>query len=122
MHVSVHHPKVNVPTLSHRSVGYGHNCFVRETLVDELAVRAKADPIAYRLKLLKPDAKKFRSSLTLLDQKSGWRHRLPRNHAAGIACSQYNRTCVACAVQASAEHGRPQIHPATPAPHFRLPP
>jgi hypothetical protein len=28
--------------------GYGHNSFVRETLVDELAARAKADPIAYR--------------------------------------------------------------------------
>ena len=113
MHVSVHHPKVNVPTLSHRSVGYGHNSFVRETLVDALATRAKADPIAYRLKLLKPDAKKFRTSLTLLDQKSGWRHRLPRNHASGIACSEYNSTCVACAVEVSIENKRPRIHRAT---------
>jgi isoquinoline 1-oxidoreductase beta subunit len=113
VHVSVHHPKVNVPTLSHRSVGYGHNSFVRETLIDELAVRARADPIAYRLKLLKPDATKFRSSLTLLDQKSGWRHRLPKNRAAGIACSQYNRTCVSMAVEVSIEHNRPRIHRAT---------
>jgi isoquinoline 1-oxidoreductase subunit beta len=113
MHVSVHHPKVNVPTLSHRSVGYGHNSFVRETLLDELATRAKYDPIAYRLKLLKPDAKKFRTSLTLLDQKSGWRHRLPRNHASGIACSEYNSTCVACAVEVSIENKRPRIHRAT---------
>jgi isoquinoline 1-oxidoreductase beta subunit len=113
MHVSVHHPKVNVPTLSHRSVGYGHNSFVRETLVDELAVRAKADPIAYRLKLLKPDARKFRTSLTLLDQESGWRHRLPRNHASGIACSEYHNTCVACAVEVSVENRRPRIHRAT---------
>ena len=113
MHLSVHHPKANVPTLSHRSVGYGHNSFVRETLVDELATRAKADPIAYRLKLLKPDAKKFRTSLTLLDQKSGWRHRLPRNHASGIACSEYNGTCVACAVEVSIENKRPRMHRAT---------
>jgi isoquinoline 1-oxidoreductase subunit beta len=113
MHVSVHHPKVNVPTLSHRSVGYGHNSFVRETLVDELAARAKADPIAYRLQLLKPDAKKFRSSLTLLDQKSAWRHRLPRNHASGIACSAYHDTCVACAVEVSIEDRRPRIHRVT---------
>jgi isoquinoline 1-oxidoreductase subunit beta len=113
MRVSAHHPKVNVPTLSHRSVGYAHNSFVRETLVDELATRAKADPIAYRLKLLKPDAKKFHTSLTLLDQKSGWRRRLPRNHASGIACSEYNRTCVACAVEVSIENNRPKIHRAT---------
>jgi isoquinoline 1-oxidoreductase beta subunit len=113
MHLSVHHPKVNVPTLSHRSVGYGHNSFVRETLADELSTRAKADPIAYRLKLLKPDAKKFRTSLTLLDQKSGWRHRLPQNHASGIACSEYHGTCVACAVEVSIENNRPRIHRAT---------
>jgi isoquinoline 1-oxidoreductase beta subunit len=113
MHVSVHHPKVNVPTLSHRSVGYAHNSFVRETLLDELATRAKTDPIAYRIKLLKPDARKFRTSLTLLDQKSGWRHRLPRNHASGIAVSQYNNTCVACVVEVSIESKRPKIHRVT---------
>jgi len=113
VHVSVHQPKVNVPTLSHRSVGYGHNSFVRETLIDELAMRAKTDPIAYRLNLLKPDAKKFRTSLTLLDQQSAWRHRLPADHASGIACSQYNGTCVACAVDVSIGNGRLRIHRAT---------
>jgi isoquinoline 1-oxidoreductase subunit beta len=114
-HVSAHHPNVNVPTLAHRSVGYGHNSFVRETLIDELAARAKIDPIAYRLKLLKPDAKKFRSSLTLLEQKSNWRTHLPSNHAAGIACSEYHGTCVACAVDVSIENKRPRIHRVTAA-------
>ncbi len=113
VHVSVHQPKVNVPTLSHRSVGYGHNSFVRESLIDELAMRAKADPIAYRLRLLKPDAKKFRTTLILLDQQSGWRHRLRADHATGIACSQYNGTCVACAVEVSIDNRRLRIHRAT---------
>src|SRR5712691_5461205 len=36
-HVSAHHPTVNVPVLAWRSVGYTHNCFVMETLIDELA-------------------------------------------------------------------------------------
>jgi isoquinoline 1-oxidoreductase beta subunit len=111
--VSAHHPDVNVPVLAHRSVGYGHNSFVRETLIDELATRAKIDPIAYRLKLLKPDARKFRTSLTLLEQKSGWRNHLPRNHAAGVACSEYHGTCVACAVHVSIENKRPRIHRVT---------
>jgi len=39
--LTAHHPTVNVPVLSHRSVGYGHNSFVRETLIEELADRAK---------------------------------------------------------------------------------
>jgi isoquinoline 1-oxidoreductase beta subunit len=50
-HISAHHPTVNVPVLQWRSVGYTHNTFVMETLIDELATRAKMDPIAYRLKL-----------------------------------------------------------------------
>jgi isoquinoline 1-oxidoreductase beta subunit len=113
VHVSVHQPKVNVPTLSHRSVGYGHNSFVRESLIDELAMRAKADPIAYRLRLLKPDAKKFRTTLILLDQQCGWRHRLRADHATGIACSQYNGTCVSCAVEVSIDNRHIRIHRAT---------
>ena len=57
MHVSAHHPKVNVPVLWWRSVGHTHTAFVMETLIDELATRARMDPIAYRRKLLKPEAK-----------------------------------------------------------------
>src|SRR5437667_672648 len=44
-HISAHHPVVNVPVLWWRSVGHTHNAFVIETLIDELATVAKADPI-----------------------------------------------------------------------------
>src|SRR4029077_14087565 len=78
-HLSAHHPVGSVPVLWFRSVGHTHNTFVMETLVDELALRAAADPIAYRLKLLRPDAKKIRSTLELLDQKTTalWSRYLP---------------------------------------------
>lgn len=113
-HLSVHATTVNVPVGSWRSVGYSHNAFVRETLIDELAVRAKSDPIAYRLKLLNPDARKFRTTLMLLHEKSAaWRHQLPQGHAVGIACSEYHGTGVACAVDVSIQHQRPRIHRAT---------
>ena len=111
--VSVHHPTVNVPVLWWRSVGHTHTAFVMETLVDELATRAKVDPIAYRQKLLKADAKKLHSVLDLLDQKSGWRKSLPRGRAAGIACHESFETAVACAVEVSIENKRPRIHRAT---------
>lgn len=111
--VTAHHPTVNVPVLWWRSVGHTHNAFVMETLVDELAIRAKVDPIAYRHKLLKADAKKLHSVLELLDQKSGWRKTLPRGRAAGIACHESFDTAVACAVEVSIENKRPRIHRAT---------
>ena len=71
---------MNVPVLSHRSVGYGHKSFVRQTLIEELADRAKTDPIGYRLKLLNKDPYKSRAVLTLL---SG----LPLNHFRAVAAS-----------------------------------
>jgi isoquinoline 1-oxidoreductase beta subunit len=111
--VSAHHPTVNVPVLWWRSVGHTHNAFVMETLIDELASRAKQDPIAYRRKLLKPDAKKLRAALDLLDQQSTWRKTLPKGHAVGISCHESFGTAVACAVDVSIENKRPKIHRAT---------
>lgn len=112
-HVSAHHPSVNVPILWWRSVGHTHNAFVMETLVDELATRAKADPIAYRLKLLSPNAKKLRACLTLLDEKSAWRQNVVSGHAVGVASHECFGTGVACVVEVSVEEGRPRIHRAT---------
>lgn len=113
LHVSVHHPAVNVPVLWWRSVGHTHTAFVMETLIDELATRAKADPIAYRLKLLSPEAKKLRACLTLLQKKTVWRNSIPHNHAVGIASHESFETGVACAVEVSIEDKRPKIHRAT---------
>src|SRR5260370_37476167 len=113
-HVSAHNPTVNVPVLWWRSVGNTHTAFVMETLIDELATRAKTDPIAYRRKLLKPDAKKLRGALDLLDEKSiAWRNRLPKGHVVGISCHECFGTGVACAVDVSIENKRPRIHRVT---------
>jgi isoquinoline 1-oxidoreductase beta subunit len=113
-HVSAHHPTVNVPVLWWRSVGHTHNAFVMETLIDELATRAKMDPIVYRRRLLKPEAKKLLTALDLMDQKSAsWRKSLPKGHAVGIACHESFDTAVACAVDVSIENKRPKIHRVT---------
>jgi isoquinoline 1-oxidoreductase beta subunit len=112
-HVSAHNPTVNVPVLWWRSVGNTHTAFVMETLLDEMATRAKMDPIAYRQKLLKADAKKLRSVLDLLAEKSAWRNSVPKGRAAGIACHECFGTAVACAVEVSIENKRPKIHRAT---------
>ena len=111
--LTAHHPKVNVPVLWWRSVGHTHTAFVMETLIDELATRAKVDPIAYRRKLLKPEAKKLHSVLELLATSASWRNRLPRGHALGVSCHESFGTGVACAVDVSIENKRPKIHRAT---------
>ncbi len=113
-HVSAHNPTVNVPVLWWRSVGNTHTAFVMETLIDELATRARIDPIAYRRQLLKPDAKKLRAALDLMDEKSAaWRNKLPKGHALGVSCHESFGTAVACAVDVSIENKRPKIHRAT---------
>ncbi|MDX6696255.1 MAG: isoquinoline 1-oxidoreductase subunit beta [Blastocatellia bacterium] len=113
-HVSVHHPTVNVPVLWWRSVGHTHTAYVMETLVDELATRAKVDPIEYRRKLLKPEAKKLLAALDLMDEKSAvWRRNLPKGHAAGFSCHESFGTGVACAVEVSIENKRPKVHRVT---------
>src|SRR5258708_5842543 len=113
-HVSVHHPVINVPVLWFRSVGHSHNAFVMETLIDELATRANADPIAYRQSLLSPDAKKLKACLALLQEKTAsCRPRVPRHHPVGIACHESFETGGACAVEVSLEESRPSIPRAT---------
>ncbi len=110
-HVSAHHPEINVPVLWWRSVGHTHTGFVMETLIDELAMRAKTDPIAYRLRLLSADAKKLRACLALLQEKTAsWRESVPRDRAVGISCHESFGTGVACAVEVSVENKRPRIH------------
>jgi len=114
LHVSVHHPTVNVPVLWWRSVGHTHTAFVMETLIDELAARARMDPIAYRRKLLKPDARKLHSALDLMEEKSAaWRAQVPKGHAVGFSCHESFDTGVACVVEVSIENNRPRIHRVT---------
>jgi isoquinoline 1-oxidoreductase beta subunit len=114
LNVSVHHPKINVPVLWWRSVGHTHSAYVMETLVDELATRAGMDPIAYRRKLLKPEAKKLLAVLDLLEAKiAPWRSKLQKGHAVGISCHESFGTGVACAAQVSIENKRPKIHRVT---------
>jgi isoquinoline 1-oxidoreductase subunit beta len=121
LQVSVHHPKVNVPVLWWRSVGHTHSAFVMETLIEELATRARIDPITYRRKLLKPEAKKLLAALDLMEAKSAaWRRRVPQGHAVGFSCHESFETGVACAVDVSIENKRPRIHRATVAVHCGL--
>jgi isoquinoline 1-oxidoreductase beta subunit len=72
------------------------------------------DPIPFRRKLLRADAKELRAALDLMEVKSAsWRRSLRKGHAVGISCHESFGTSVACAVDVSFEDKRPRIHRVT---------
>lgn len=113
MKLSVHHPKVNVPVLWWRSVGSTHTAYVMETLLDEIAVATKQDPVAYRMKLMEGNAKAVRhhAALQLAVEKSGYgTKKLPAGQAWGVAVHESFESVVAYVVVARlGKDKRPQL-------------
>lgn len=104
MNLSVHHPDVNVPVLWWRSVGATHTAFVMETLVDEIAVATKQDPVAYRLKLMAGNDKadRHRAALQAAVDKSGYgKRKLKAGQAWGVAVHESFESVVSYVVVAS---------------------
>lgn len=72
-----------VPTGYWRSVGASQNAFLLEGFVDELAAAAAADPIEYRLKLLR-GSPRHRTVLQRAAAAAGW-GRAPAGRFQGVA-------------------------------------
>lgn len=73
-----------VPTGFWRGVGPTHNIFVVESFIDELALAAGKDPLAYRQALLTKQPRAL-AVLNLAAQKAGWGTRLAPGSGMGIA-------------------------------------
>jgi hypothetical protein len=73
-----------IPTAFWRSVGPSHNVFVTESFMDELAVAAKQDPVAYRRALL-DKTPRAKAVLELAAQKAGWGQPLPKGAGRGVS-------------------------------------
>lgn len=71
LRVDLHSPQKAVPVLWWRSVGHTHTGFAVETLIDEAASAAKADPVAFRLALLEKHPR-HAGVLRLAADKAGW--------------------------------------------------
>lgn len=86
--------KAGVPVLWWRSVGHTHTAFAMESMIDQLAVAAKADPVAYRRTLL-ADHPRHRAVLDLVAEKAGWGQPLPQGRFRGVAVHESFGTVVA---------------------------
>ena len=119
--LTVHHPKANVPVLWWRGSASNHTAFVMETLVDEVAHAAGADPVAYRRKLLGDKRPRHLAALDLAVQKSGYgKKQLAEGRAWGVAVHGMSGSVVAYVVEASVEQGVPKLHKVTAGVHCNL--
>jgi isoquinoline 1-oxidoreductase beta subunit len=107
--VELHSPKLPVPVLWWRSVGHTHTAFVMESMLDELALKAGADPLEYRRRLLARHPRHL-GVLNLAAEKAGWGKPLPQGRGRGIAVHESFGSFVAEVAEASVENGRIRVH------------
>ncbi|MCG8043948.1 MAG: xanthine dehydrogenase family protein molybdopterin-binding subunit [Candidatus Thiodiazotropha endolucinida] len=98
--VDLHSPELPVPVLWWRAVGSTHTAFAVECFIDELAVKAGQDPLAYRRKLLRNHPRHL-GVLNLAAEKAGWGEPMGRNRGQGIAVHESFNSYVAQVVEVS---------------------
>ena len=76
-----------LPTSSMRTLGGAGNTFANESLMDELASAAEADPLAFRLRHLADP--RGRAVLEVSAQAAGWGEPLPAGEGLGVAFACY---------------------------------
>ncbi|HWK45658.1 MAG TPA: molybdopterin cofactor-binding domain-containing protein [Stellaceae bacterium] len=94
----VRHESDGVSTGWWRGVGPTHNVFVVESFVDELAVAAKQDPVAFRRTLLQKNPRAL-AVLNLAAEKAGWGSALPARTGRGIGVQFAFGSYVSCVME-----------------------
>lgn len=77
-----------------RGIGAGYNKFVIESFIDELAAAQNADPVQFRLDLLK-DEPRAQAVIKAVADKSGWGKPVADGHALGFSYAKVVETYVA---------------------------
>jgi isoquinoline 1-oxidoreductase subunit beta len=104
LHVEyVHAEPPGVPTCFWRSVGPGHNIFVVESFVDEMAHAAGQDPVTFRRTHLTKEPRLL-ACLNLAAEKAGWGGALPARIGRGVACQSVFGSYVAAIVEAEVDN------------------
>jgi isoquinoline 1-oxidoreductase subunit beta len=88
-----------------RGVGPNNNVFATESFMDELARKAGADPIAFRIGMLEKTPR-LKAALQLVAEKSGWGQPLPLRTGRGVCAQPSFASFIATVVEAEVdEHG-----------------
>ncbi len=96
-----------------RSVSHLMNTFANESFIDELAKKANADPVAYRLALLN-DKPRFVNVLKTATERAGWGKPLANGRALGVAIMEGYDTFMAQVAEVSMlEDGSVKVHKVT---------
>ena len=85
-----------------RGVGPNNNVFAIESFMDELARKAKIDPVAFRLGML-DGAPRLKASLKLVAEKSGWGSPLPVRVGRGVSVQPSFGSFIATVVEAEVD-------------------
>jgi isoquinoline 1-oxidoreductase beta subunit len=102
------HEPGQIPTAFWRGVGPSHNVFVVESFIDELAAAAKADPLQYRLALLKHNPR-AEHVLKLAAEKAGWQGAQHGNVGRGLSVQFAFGTYTAMVVDAQLVDGEVRV-------------
>jgi isoquinoline 1-oxidoreductase beta subunit len=97
-----------VPVGFWRSVGNSQNAFFLETFVEELARRAGADPLEFRLALLS-ERPRHSAVLRVATEMAGWGRSKPGRHSGLAMCELYD-SIVAQVADVSVESNRVRVH------------
>jgi isoquinoline 1-oxidoreductase subunit beta len=104
-----------VPTGFWRGVGPNNNVFGTECFMDELARKAGADPIAFRIGML-GKTPRLKAALELVAEKSGWGQPLPPRTGRGVCAQPSFGSFIATVVEAGVdEHGEVHLRRVTSA-------
>jgi len=97
-----------VPVGMWRGVGHSHHAFFKEGFIDELAHAAKADPVAFRMKLLE-GLPRHQAVVRRAAEAAGWGQPLPAGAARGVAVHESFGSVVAQVIEVTKEGGKPRV-------------
>lgn len=95
-----------------RAVSHNMNAFANESFIDECAVAAGADPVAYRLSLLDKQPR-MAKVLQQAAAKAGWGTSAPAGRFRGVSMMEGYDTYMAQVVEISLKDGAPVVHKVT---------
>ena len=105
-------PQVRTPTGYWRSVGPSQNCWITESVIDELAYAAERDPLEFRLSMLGNEPR-IRRVLEVAAKKANWGTPPPEDRGRGIGLVIDKGGYVAQIAEVSVEQGALRVHKVT---------